>query len=282
MLLTVLVGAGATSLMPLGLLTGAAATLAGALVAGWTVLALDGRPPGALGFYLARASARESLAGLAVGVGVASTIIALIALAGALRWSPEPGTGADWLVGAGAAAAFLAVPAAAEEAVLRGYPLQALAEAWGPAWALWITAVAFGALHLGNPGVNALAAANVAGAGLLLGVVYLRTGSLWWATGVHLGWNWAQGYLADLPVSGLELMDAPFYEGVPAGPGWIGGGAFGPEGSVLTTLVLLAATALLWTRPWLRPSAAALASDPLAITPRDGEAGGGRRAGARA
>lgn len=272
MLLTVLVTAAAMTVLPPGLLAGAAATLAGALAAGWTVLALDGRKPGALGFYLARASARESLGGVAVGVGVASAIIGAIALFGALRWSPEPGTAVDWLVGAGGAAAFLAVPAAAEEAVLRGYPLQALAESWGPAWALWITAAAFGALHLSNPGVTALAAVNVAGAGLLLGVVYLRTASLWWATGVHLGWNWAQGYLADVPVSGLELMDAPFYEGIAGGPAWLGGGAFGPEGSVLTTLVVLAAAALLWTRPWLRPSRAALAARPLAVALGSGRA----------
>jgi hypothetical protein len=107
---------------------------------------------------------------------------------------------------------------------------------------------------------------NIAAAGLLLGAVYLRTGSLWWTTGVHLGWNWGHGYLADVPVSGLELMDAPFYDGVVQGPNWLGGGGFGPEGSVLATVVVLAAASACWWGPWLRPGEVALSTSPLAVS----------------
>src|SRR5690606_17506343 len=88
--------------------------------------------------------------------------------------------------------------------------------------------------------------ANIAAAGIFLGALCLRTGGLWWPTGAHLGWNWAHAFLADLPVSGLDVVDAPLIEAHAAGPPWLSGGAFGPEGSVLATAAVLAAAAWSW------------------------------------
>ena len=263
--LTLAVGALLGALLPGGVLTGSLALLAGAVAAGATLLALDGRTPAALGFHLGRSTPGECVRGLGLGVAVAGAVVLLMAVAGGLRWAGQEGSPGAWVLGGGGALLFLAVPAAAEEALLRGYPLQALAEAWGPWWALGLTAGAFGAQHLANPGVTAIGTLNVAAAGLVLGVVYLRTASLWWATGAHLGWNWAHGYLADVPVSGLELMDAPLYEGVVLGPRWLGGGSFGPEGSLVATAVVVAASAACWRARWLSPSPAALAARPLGL-----------------
>jgi uncharacterized protein len=264
-LLTIAVAALTAVLVPGGVLAGSFALLVGSVVAGAAVLALDGRSPAALGFHLRRGAVAESLGGLALGTVVALAVVALIAAVGGLRWAGEEGTAGAWLVGGGGALLFLALPAAAEEALLRGYPLQALAEAWGPLWSLALTAVVFGALHRANPGVTAVGTLNVVAAGLFLGIVYLRTASLWWATGAHLGWNWAHGYVADVPVSGLELLDAPYYEGIAQGPAWLSGGSFGPAGSLVATAVVLAASALCWRAGWLAPSPAARASRPLAL-----------------
>lgn len=259
----VLVAMAVGLLLPPSALAGSAAVLAGAVVGGWVMLARDGRSPAALGFPLGRAALRESAAGLALGVLVASAAIAAMLLVGAARWTADEGSWTGWVVGAVSALTFLALPAAAEEALVRGYPLQALVEAWGAGWGLLVTSALFGLMHLGNPSVTPLAAANVAVAGFWLGVVYVRTGSLWWATGAHLGWNWAGAWLADLPVSGLELFDAPLYEGVTRGPAWLGGGAFGPEGSVLATAALAAASWLCWRSGWLRPGPEVRAARPL-------------------
>ena len=270
---------------PFGLVGGSLAVLLGAWVAGIVCLALDGRGPGALGFHLAPSALGESARGLAVGVALAVVVVGTIALFGGVAWSGDMGSVRGWIGGAFGAAALLAVPAASEEALLRGYPLQALTEAWGPAWGLGITALAFGALHLPNPDVTVPGAASTAAAGVFLGVVYLRTGSLWWAAGAHLGWNWGIGWLADLPISGLDLMDAPLVEGVARGPAWWSGGAFGPEGSVAATVGFLGAAAVLWWGSWLRPEAAALARRPLAFRATEGrngrdDGGGGRGAAA--
>jgi len=267
--LTVLAGA----LLPEGVQTTSLAILVGSVAAGVALLGLDGRPAAALGFHLDRAAPGECARGLALGIVVALAVVLVMALAGGLRWTAQEGAPGGWLVGGAASLGFLVLPAASEEALLRGYPLQVLAEAWGPWWALGVTSVAFGALHLWNPGVTAIGTLNVAAAGAFLGIVYLKTASLWWATGAHLGWNWAHGWLADVPVSGLELMDAPLYDGVVAGPTWLGGGSFGPEGSLAATVVVALASVVCWRAGWLAPSPAARAARPLVLVGSGGPGG---------
>jgi membrane protease YdiL (CAAX protease family) len=239
--------------------------LVAGVAAGTGLLAMEGRRPGGLGFHLAPSVPREAAMGTALGVSLAALVVAAMTVSGAIQWSGDEGTAWTWIVEGAAFAAVLALPAAGEEALLRGYPLQALSEAWGPGWAVATTSALFGAGHLLNPGVTPLATANVAAAGVFLGVIYLRTGSLWWASGAHLGWNWGTGFLADLPVSGLEIVDAPLVAAVTRGPSWLGGGPFGPEGSVLATLGFLAAAAACWWGRWPRPEEAALARRPLAF-----------------
>ena len=87
---------------------------------------------------------------------------------------------------------------------------------------------------------------------------------MWWPSGAHLGWNWSHGFLLDLPVSGLDLSDAPGVVSRASGPDILSGGAFGPEGSLLAAAVLLAATTWVWRTGRLAPSAAARHIRPLA------------------
>lgn len=242
-----------------GLWGRSAAILLGAVSAGALLLRMEGKAPGSLGFHLASSVPREVVSGAGLGLGVALVVLAGLTIVGGVRWEKEAGSAAAWLSGALGTGALLALAAAAEEALLRGYPLRALAGGVGAGWALVITSVGFGALHVGNNGVTALGAANTAAAGLFLGAVVLRTGSLWWATGAHLGWNWGVAYLADLPLSGIELADAPWVRATQGGPAWLGGGAFGPEGSVVATAGFLAAAAACWWGRWLSLEDAAAA-----------------------
>jgi len=240
--------------------------LLGSLLAGWVLLVLDGRKPGALGFYLAPRVPREGLLGLSLGVGVAAWVVLGMAILGGIAWMPEGGNGGGFLKEAALALWFFALPAAAEEALFRGYFLQALAESWGALWALLGTSLIFGLVHLSNPNTSLLGIVNIVMAGVFLGAVYLKTASLWWATGAHLGWNWGLGYLADLPVSGLEVADSPLYEGAPRGATWISGGAFGPEGSVVATLGFALAAFWVWKSPRIRAGKKALDVRPLLLS----------------
>ncbi len=240
--------------------------LVGALLAGWYLLALDGREPGALGFYLHPSALGEVAKGIGVGVVVGGMVILGMVGGGGLRWTAQGGSPAEYLREAASSLWLFTVPAAAEEALLRGYVFQALAEGVGRVEALWVTAILFGFLHFTNPSLSALGMVNLVVAGLFLGVVYLKTASLWWATGAHLGWNWALGFLADLPVSGLELVDAPLLEPRVVGPDWLTGGAFGPEGSLVATVLVGLAALVLWRTPRLAPGEAAKETRPLILS----------------
>ncbi|MEX0980413.1 MAG: type II CAAX endopeptidase family protein [Gemmatimonadota bacterium] len=252
--------------------------LVAALVAGWVLLAVEGRPPGALGFHLSRAAGRETVAGLALGIGVALLAVAAIALAGGLGWSLtswEGVTAGSVLLPALGALWLFTIPAFAEEALFRGYPFQALAESWGTGAAVLVTSALFATLHLWNPHLTVLGLLNIFAAGVFLGAIYVRTASLWWVCGVHLGWNWGHGFLTGLPVSGLDLAENPLIEASQRGPDWLSGGGFGPEGSALSVLVLLGVSAAFWRTERIRPEQfgpGALRDAPLWIgrmRPRD-------------
>ena len=252
------------TVLPENLIGQAAVLLGAALAAGWTLLALDGRPPAALGFPLRREALSETLLGLVLGCVVGAAAVALMAAAGAVRWSAQAGSVLAFLSAGATSLALYGPLAAAEEALLRGYPLQALSEAWGPPVALLLTSALFGLLHAGNPEVEWVGVVNTGLAGVFLGALYLRTGSLWWASGAHAGWNWTHGFLLDLPVSGLDIADQPLLEGRARGPELLSGGGFGPEGSLLATATLLAATAWTWRTERLAPARWTLDTPPLA------------------
>ncbi len=223
------------------LVYGVASCLA-ALVATLLLLGLDGRRPLAEVGLHRRNATRHLGRGLVFGVVIVVPVVVL-AMAGGLRYGPDGGTVLEYL-GTGAwTTLVLFFLAAGEEILFRGYPLTVLAERWGNAVAVVVTTLAFSVLHGSNPEVGGLALFNIALAGFLLGVVRIVTGSLWAATGVHLGCNLSTGFLADLPVSGLSLVDAPLIEVVQPGRAVITGGAFGVEGGLASTATLVAAIA---------------------------------------
>jgi uncharacterized protein len=227
-----------------------AATLAAAVLAGWLCLRLlESRPPGALGFAWRPDTPRELVAGFAIGGGSLLAVALLLVAVGWLRYEPAYGSGSGYLATLGWYLVLLAPAAAAEEALFRGYPFQVLVRWLGPVAAVGVLSLLFALAHAGNPHVEAAGLLNVFLAGVMLSVAYLRTGSLWFATAVHLGWNWTMAGPLDLPVSGLDWFPTPLYDAVDHGPDWVTGGAFGPEGGAAATLAFGLALALVvvWT-----------------------------------
>jgi uncharacterized protein len=111
--------------------------------------------------------------------------------------------------------------------------------------------------HGANPEVTWVGLANIFLAGVLLAMAYLRTRSLWFASALHLGWNWSMAALFALPVSGLDLFLPPGYRAQVGGPDWWSGGAFGPEGGLVATIALASALAVVLRAPALDPDARA-------------------------
>lgn len=185
--------------------------------------------------------------GLGIGVLMAVGVLFLLVASGnaSVSRSGDP-------FGAYAGAAFpvfamLAVAALTEELLFRGLPLSRLASATGPLWASVILASGFVGIHTSNPGVTTLGLFNVGLASLLLSLTFFFWGGLPAAWGLHLGWNAGLVLGADAPVSGLGF-GLPVFEFHASGPEWISGGSFGPEGGVMATLVMVAATVVLGRR----------------------------------
>lgn len=208
-----------------------AATAAGAIL----IVRLDGRPAGALGIAWTSRTPAEWGIGLALGIGAIVAGTALLAAGGLVRYTGEPGSVGGWLGAVASHFGILAVAAYAEEALFRGYAYQALVRGIGAVPATVLASGGFAIAHAQNPNVDALALVNIFAAGVVLSVAYLRTLSLWFATAVHLGWNWGMASLLDLPVSGLTMFDTPLYEPIVRGPDWLSGGAFGPEAGLVGT-----------------------------------------------
>lgn len=237
--------------------------LAAALLAGWGMLVfVDRRRPGALGFAIDPAAVKDSAAGLGIGGAMLAAAVVLLAVARMARWVADEGTMPEYVAALATSFAFLAVAAAAEEAVFRGYAFQALVQGVGVWPAVVGSSALFALLHANNPNVTPVALANIFLAGVMLAVAYLRTRSLWFATAVHLGWNWTMASLLDFPVSGI-VMDVPLYTARETGPDWVTGGPFGPEAGVAASLTIVAGAVWMWRTRWLGESARMRALRPL-------------------
>jgi uncharacterized protein len=124
-----------------------------------------------------------------------------------------------------------------EEFFFRGYLLYRLGTRMGFWTAAIIMSLSFGGAHLGNDGENFLGIVQVIVFGFFCCFALRRTGSLWFPIGYHAAWDWAQTYFYGTPDSGLPSV-GHYLNSSASGPSWIAGGTGGPEGSVLSLVVL--------------------------------------------
>ena len=130
--------------------------------------------------------------------------------------------------------------------MFRGVLFRRLEAALGTSVALLISASVFGLLHAGNAGASWTSTLAIAlESGVLLGILYAATRSLWLPIGLHLGWNFTEGGVFGAAVSGGQYQG--IFPATLSGPDWLTGGAFGPEASVAALIVsLCASTVLAW------------------------------------
>jgi uncharacterized protein len=123
-----------------------------------------------------------------------------------------------------------------EELLIRGVMFRIAEDSLGSYWALAISAVFFGAAHLANPHATVLAGTAIAiQAGILLAAAYMLTRRLWLPIGLHAGWNFTQGGLFGVAVSGNTSQG--LLQSTLTGPVWLSGGDFGAESSVVATVI---------------------------------------------
>ncbi len=238
------------------------------LIAAWACLKyLEKLRLASLGFGFFRGWWRETWLGFGIAALMMTVVVALQALGGGTRmmlnplfWKTVDGARSLDFIGLGMIAQdfvlaliLFALAAAFEELLFRGYPFQTLLRGGVPALVpIILLSVFFGVVHLGNPSSTTFSTVNTILAGIWLSVAYLKTRSLWFPTALHLGWNWMMGTFFGLPVSGLKFVPHPVLLATSEAPLWLTGGAYGCEGGLAATLVLVVTTVVIWKAKWLQ------------------------------
>ncbi|HMB56104.1 MAG TPA: type II CAAX endopeptidase family protein [Arenimonas sp.] len=138
------------------------------------------------------------------------------------------------------------LPGITEEIIFRGVLYRVVEDGLGSWLAVLVSALFFGVVHLANPNATPWSAFAIAlEAGLLLGMAYAWTRSLYFVIGLHAAWNFTQGAILGISVSGIEQKG--LLVSTTQGSPWLSGGAFGAEGSVLT-VIICTALGLFFTR----------------------------------
>jgi len=138
------------------------------------------------------------------------------------------------------------VQGATEELMLRGWLMQLVASRHGLVIAIIINSLIFALLHAGNiePSPELiLALVNLVLFAVMISLYAIKEGSLWGVCAWHSMWNTLLGVGFGLDVSGGKIaVQSLVVDLAPAqgAPWWLTGGAFGPEASVATSIVLLA------------------------------------------
>lgn len=133
-----------------------------------------------------------------------------------------------------------------EEVATRGWLLTRIAARTNLPLAIGISSSLFGILHLGNSGVTFLSLLNIVLDGVLAGLLFIYTDSIWLVVAQHGTWNYVQGNLLGFQVSGTGADASIFSFTMGSGPDWLTGGEFGAEGSIITTLVLLLSVVIVY------------------------------------
>ncbi|MFN8411610.1 MAG: type II CAAX endopeptidase family protein [Anaerolineales bacterium] len=178
---------------------------------------------------------RELGVGILIGALLFSLTIGLLALfgyyhvTGVNEWTAI----FSWLV-------LAIISGVVEELLIRGLLFRIMEEYLGTWLALGISALIFGLLHMANPNATLWGAIAISiEAGIMLAAAFVYTRRLWLPIGIHFAWNFVQGAIFGVAVSGNEARG--LLQSTLSGPALLSGGDFGAEASIFAVVVCLTA-----------------------------------------
>ncbi|MEI3607344.1 CPBP family intramembrane glutamic endopeptidase [Pseudogracilibacillus sp. SE30717A] len=126
-----------------------------------------------------------------------------------------------------------------EEMFFRGYVMKTMMERGNNKWLIYIvSALIFSIAHATNPNVSIFGLINIVLVGLLFAYMFDVTRSLLLPIGFHITWNFFQGNVFGFAVSGTAPYGMYKIE-MTSTNDLFTGGAFGPEGGALATILIL-------------------------------------------
>ena len=216
---------------------GELANFLAAILAAWIMSQLEERPAGSYGLPARDAFGKPFWQGCLFGLCEISVVIGMIAAFGDYSFgslAEHRGAIAGWALFWGL---FFVVVGLFEEFIFRGYTLYTLADGIGFWPAAVFLSLCFGAVHMPNAGEDWAGIAGVVFVGLFWCFTLKRTGSLWFAVGMHAAFDFGETFLFSVPDSGL-LLPGHLSNAMVHGPKWATGGTAGPEGSLFDFLIL--------------------------------------------
>ncbi len=196
----------------------------------------DGRRLATLGIFKNGAFA-EYIVGLLIGAIMFSAVYGIMYLSGGVNFN-----GISTKLHIGALVAFLfayMVQGMSEELLLRGYYMCGIGSFSSIPFSIFVSSIAFAILHFGNNGMSIFAFINIFLFGLFTALYFLRRGSIWGVAAIHATWNYVQGQIFGCNVSGNYATSSLFETSLNNKSAIFNGGAFGPEGGLAVTIVLV-------------------------------------------
>ncbi len=133
----------------------------------------------------------------------------------------------------------------AEEVLCRGYLMVSISRRYSTITAVLVSSAVFALLHIANPGLTMLAMLNLFLFGVFMALLMLRYNNIWIAGALHSLWNFTQGNLFGVQVSGTVNDTSVLSSAADESMAIINGGSFGLEGGLAVTIILLAGCAFL-------------------------------------
>jgi CAAX protease family protein len=210
----------------------------GTLLAAWVMSRLERRRLGVYGLPWRAGQGKLFFQGAVFGIVEICGIIAVFAATGYYSFGSLDVHGVDLMKWAVFWAVVFLIVGFFEEYAFRGYAQFALTKGFGFWTAAIVTSVIFGAVHIANPGESWPGIVGVMVVGIFWCFTLRRTGTLWFALGMHAAFDFGETFLFSVPDSGVvfpgHLSNAVIHEG----PAWLVGGTAGPEASVLDLVIL--------------------------------------------
>jgi membrane protease YdiL (CAAX protease family) len=220
------------------LMVGESVALLGAFSSAWLMSRLERREFGAYGLPLRGAFGKLFWHGALFGLTEISMVVGGMAALGSYHFGALAIHRSELLRWAAFWAIFFILVGLYEEFAFRGYVQFTFAQGLGFWPAAVLLSIAFGLIHKGNPGETWIGLAGIVLTGLFWCLTLQRTGSLWFAVGMHAIFDFGETFLYSVPDSGV-IFPGHLSNATIAGPSWVTGGTAGPEGSVFDFLVLL-------------------------------------------
>ncbi len=214
--------------------------LIGIFLSAWIVWHFRGVSLAGLGRSLAIRK-KDLLSGISLAIVLYAVGFGVSLLAGAIEIAGVVFNPSSLLI----SFVFFLLVAITEEFALRGFILERMLQGGvNKFWALFLSATLFSLVHIANPNFDFLSFINILLAGILLGSSYIYTRNLCFPIALHWFWNWIQGPVLGYEVSGNKFCDGLLTLHLPEA-NLINGGAFGFEGSILCTVLMVAGTAVI-------------------------------------